>query len=207
MVKVARLRAQGRSCWSLDEKWRGRTTHLYSADPARVPWLWRIYWHRRRVPLCCFFNSVKEKKLLGNNTPSPAASDSPPVVGRCVGRMSATEQAAATVPAAATAAADVLSNPHLLAAILEQFARASDLAHATAVSTAWCQEACANALWRAHCLRSFPQLAGLLVAGADFRRLFIGQARSLHRPFRAPTPPELSPHGLRFLVHIEVRGS
>ena len=116
----------------------------------------------------------------------------------CVfGRMSATD------PAAATAAADVLSNPHLLAAILEQLARASDLAHATAVSTAWCQEGCANALWRAHCLRSFPQLAGLLVAGADFRRLFIGQARSLHRPFRAPTPPELSPHGLRFLVHIE----
>ena len=77
--------------------------------------------------------------------------------------MSATDPAAAT--AAATAAADVLSNPHLLAAILEQLARASDLAHATAVSTAWCQEGCANALWRAHCLRSFPQLAGLLVAG------------------------------------------
>ena len=89
--------------------------------------------------------------------------------------MSATVPAAAT--AAATAAADVLSNPHLLAAILEQLARASDLAHATAVSTAWCQEGCANVLWRAHCLRSFPQLAGLLVAGADFRRLFIGQAR------------------------------
>ena len=118
---------------------------------------------------------------------------------RVFGRMSA------AAPPAATAAADVLSNPHLLAAILEQLARASDLAHATAVSTAWCQEGCANALWRAHCLRSFPQLAGLLVAGADFRRLFIGQARSLHRPFRAPTPPELSPHGLRFLVHIEVR--
>lgn len=105
---------------------------------------------------------------------------------------------------AATAAAirDVLSNPHLLASILEHCA-ARDLAHAAAVSRSWGQEGCANALWRPHCLKHFPQLAGLLVSAADCRRLFVGQSRSLHRPFRAPTVPALAPHGLRFLVHIE----
>ena len=87
---------------------------------------------------------------------------------------------ATSTPAAAAAAAarDVLSNPHLLAAVLEQVGGATDLAHATAVSTMWCQEGCANGLWRAHCLKRFPHLAELLVAGADFRRLFIGQASS-----------------------------
>ena len=117
--------------------------------------------------------------------------------------MATSALAAASAAAAAAAASDVLSNPNLLAAVLEQIGGASDLARATAVSTVWCQEGCANTLWRAHCLKRFPQLAGLLVSGADFRRLFIGQARSLHRPFRAPTLPALSPHGLRFLVHIE----
>ena len=117
--------------------------------------------------------------------------------------MATSAPAASAVAAVAAAARDVLSNPHLLAAILEQVGGASDLARATAVCTMWCQEGCANALWRAHCLKRFPQLAGLLVSGADFRRLFLVQARSLHRPFRAPTLPALSPHGLRFLVHIE----
>merc|ERR1740124_1363469 len=114
--------------------------------------------------------------------------------------MATSALAAASAAAAAAAASDVLSNLNLLAAILEQIGGASDLARATAVSTVWCQEGCANTLWRAHCLKRFPQLAGLLVSGADFRRLFIGQARSLHRPFHAPTLPL---HGLRFLVHIE----
>ena len=90
----------------------------------------------------------------------------------------------------ATARDDVLSNPHVLVAILEQVG-ARDLAHATAVSTVWRQEGCANALWRAHCLEQkhfmhpsvpvvqsvVPQLHGgpARLRRGHFRWLFMAQ--------------------------------
>ena len=80
------------------------------------------------------------------------------------------------------------------------------LARACQVCQLWRQTGTTSVMWRPRCIKTYPELKGLLVPDADCHALYVRHALSRLTPLASPPVAALERDGLSFVARIERRG-